>query len=576
MQSLTSLAILLIIAFQVLAAIMVSYVWKKVPPKLAFQEGPVLVVPEAPSSVADAGTETAPSAGGVDVAAGPPPSIPSIPAAPSLTTSSGSQASSASQTSSSPPTTPGLPAPPSLTSTPRLPDPPALAPSGSSLPPTLVPGPGSATTASAFPNVPAAVAPPPAPPTTRVPVTSIASITASEKQEALQEQFAETQIDPTFGTESALSVQRLMQIASDLSDQRQFIDAERIYAMVQDRDPNIAEAYARRGETLEFLGRYEQAIEQWKFYQTLATSQYDRNRATRQINHIETVVKLAKLQEEIRNPGASAAASSTASSPAASSLPPANVPPARVTSAPAVGSSPTTSSNPAVTSNPASSPATASSSGASSSPRTTSVPSLASPSPTYVNESSRTMNPPYAEPPPRRETTSFQNPARPAFDNAGARRLRIVNSTRVRFAGNEKYEQKRFIELHLEADQSRGPIDLNKISIKYCFFDRDKNYPKEIRLSSAQPIQRLSFEQDYSNPAVYRINLHLPYLVAVGTRAREQRTINRYLEYHGFFVRLFYDGVEQSDGAPIIRPPNVSPGLFEAKYLRHVGANGPL
>ena len=390
----------------------------------------------------------------------------------------------------------------------------------------------------------------PAPPTAQVPVTSIASITESEKQEALQEQYAETQADPTFTTESALSVQRLMQIASDLTEQRQFIDAERIYAMVQDRDPNIAEAYARRGETLEFLGRYDEAIEQWEVYQTLATSQYDRNRATRQISHIETVVKLAKLQEEIRN------------RPTVPTSPP--VVDVRPTSIPSSMPPATPSAPPPSSTRPANSVGSVAA--------TRSTPSALPSSRPPFTESQPTSSRPLA--------TTAAVPARPsaprATGGASNRRVRIVNSTRVRFAGNEKYEQKRFIELHLEADQVRGPIDLNKISIKYCFFDRDKNYPKEIRLSSAQPIQRLSFEQDYSNPSVFRINLHLPYLVAVGTRAREQRTINRYLEYHGFFVRLFYDGVEQSDGAPIIRPPNVAPTLFKEKYLRHVGANGPL
>lgn len=366
----------------------------------------------------------------------------------------------------------------------------------------------------------------------------------------MQEQYAETQIDPTFTTESALSVQRLMQIASDLSEQRQFIDAERIYAMVQDRDPNIAEAYARRGETLEFLGRYDEAIEQWEVYQTLATSQYDRNRATRQISHIETVVKLAKLQEEIRN------RPTVPTSPPVVDVRPTSIPSSMP---PASPSAPVPSST-----RPANSVGSVAA--------TRSTPSaLPSSRPPFTESRPTSSRPP---------TTTAAVPARPsaprATDGASNRRVRIVNSTRVRFAGNEKYEQKRFIELHLEADQARGPIDLNKISIKYCFFDRDKNYPKEIRLSSAQPIQRLSFEQDYSNPSVFRINLHLPYLVAVGTRAREQRTINRYLEYHGFFVRLFYDGVEQSDGAPIIRPPNVAPTLFKEKYLRHVGANGPL
>lgn len=311
------------------------------------------------------------------------------------------------------------------------------------------------------------------------------------------------------------------------------LEANQTFARVQEQDPNYAEAYIERANVLETLGDLRGAKSQWEFAQSLATSEAELVRAKRRVAHFENRIRVEDLEREV--------ASLSPSTPPTSSLPP-----------------PTSSLPPPTTtaSRPASPPGIPPSSPISSS---SSRPNQGQPSSAFPS------------------TTTARPEPTPAVNAAARSRLRVIDEpTRVRFASDRRYEERRFIEIPLEADLRLGKVDPSKISVKYCFFDRDRRFPEEIRLSSAMPINRLSYEEDLDTPGVYRVNLNLPYLIQTGTRAREQRQIGRQLEYHGFFVRIFYNGVEQTAGAPVIRPSNVSPNLFDEKYLRNVGVNGPM
>ena len=173
--------------------------------------------------------------------------------------------------------------------------------------------------------------------------------------------------------------------------------------------------------------------------------------------------------------------------------------------------------------------------------------------------------------PPAAEPAKPPALPKPAARTAATRlRAEPIDPQRMRTPGDAAHDDKYNITVSMLADRSQGPVDLSRVGIRYCFFDRDLRYLDNVYLSNARPIQKLQLHVDRSDPEHDRVILDLPYQIPKGTRDWERNTKDRQLQYYGFLLKVYYDGVPQTDGFPICRPGRVDPSIFTDKHLRAV------
>lgn len=129
---------------------------------------------------------------------------------------------------------------------------------------------------------------------------------------------------------------------------------------------------------------------------------------------------------------------------------------------------------------------------------------------------------------------------------SGGRLLRIASVEQNRFQATEDYDEMRTITIHLAPSSPGNAIDRDALQVDVTFYDRDTQLGAITPTAAVAPKEPLQPGAAWNQEGGKTVSA--TYLVPRGWREKEAAA-GRACSYHGYAVRVFYNGVLQDQSA---------------------------
>jgi multidrug efflux pump subunit AcrA (membrane-fusion protein) len=145
----------------------------------------------------------------------------------------------------------------------------------------------------------------------------------------------------------------------------------------------------------------------------------------------------------------------------------------------------------------------------------------------------------------RLEAAEARLPSRPASETRPAGRIRISSVDMEKFQQNDQFDEMRLLRITLKSrEKNLDPADMR---IEVTFFDELKDTREVIPTRAVAPGDPLRPDGETRGKQPHYVTA--AYLVPKGFRAEEETNFGSSGKYHGYLVRLLYQGQLQDERA---------------------------
>jgi len=136
---------------------------------------------------------------------------------------------------------------------------------------------------------------------------------------------------------------------------------------------------------------------------------------------------------------------------------------------------------------------------------------------------------------------------RPASASDLPRRIRIADVDRERFQTSDEFDEMRLLRVELKPVVSERDVDTEEVRVEVTFYDKNKDTGEVGPTRAVAPDDTLRLDGEWSSRE--RRSITAAYLVPKGFRIDEEDEYGERRGYHGYVVRVFYDGELQDETA---------------------------